>query len=182
MSAEARRSAAVRDQLAAVSQATATYEGRWTLHTLKRVDPDLHKRLDEQRDIFDRTLFHAETAEEIIRQGEAMCRGWQAAARVMEASGEADDAYFIGADSRTGVKVAVGPSRAGVGRVSELHGDTVTWLTPDEVATLYAATEGFKSIDAIKRLMPGAEIVDRRPMDPAKRDSGVEASPHGAAA
>lgn len=173
MSAASRRSEAVRKQFADVSAARGAYEARWSLRRLQTVDPDLHRRLVEQVDIFDRTLFHADDADEITTHGEATCRGWAAAIAAMERTGEADDAYMIGCDPRSGVKVAIGDAARGPDRVGELHGDSVTWLTPDEVATLYAATEGFKAIDAIKRRAPGAELIDRRPADPAKWDSGL---------
>jgi hypothetical protein len=65
-------------------------------------------------------------------------------------------------------------------RVRELHGDMVVWITPDEVATVLANLEAFKPIAAIKRLFPGAEMVDVHtcgqgleadsPMDAALKD------------
>jgi hypothetical protein len=47
-------------------------------------------------------------------------------------------------------------------RVRELHGATVIWITPDEVAAIMANLEAFKPIATIKRLFPGAEILDVR--------------------
>lgn len=182
MSAEARRSKEVRKQLGAISDVMGAFEARWTRRRLETTHPDLYSRIQKQRDLFDGALMEDETAD-IAAHGEATVRGWRAAIKAMEAAGEPDDAYLIGMDPRTGAKVAIGVAPQGVERVRQVYGSTVTWLTPDEVATLYAATEGFKAIDAIKRLIPGAEIIDRRPMDPAKRDSGVVASSsRGAAA
>ena len=178
MTAEAHRSQVVRRQLADTAAAASAFEARWTVQALRRVSPDIHRRLlgkDEQRDIFDRAVFDGDP-DEIELQGAALCRGWRAAVKAMEAAAEPDDAYFVGMDPRTGCKVAVGPSRGSVERVQEIDGSSVTFLTPDEVATLYAATEGFKAIDAIKQRFPGAEIIDRRPSEPAKRDSGLEAA------
>jgi hypothetical protein len=56
--------------------------------------------------------------------------------------------------------------------VRELHGESVSWITPDEVAALLANVEAFKPVAAIKRLFPGAEILDLRPGDP-KGDASV---------
>lgn len=167
MSAEARRSEATRKQLADVANARGAYEARWTPRRLQTVDPSLHARLNEQIDIFDRALFHGD-ADEIERQGEATVRGWRAATKAMEAAGQQDDAYLLGCDPKTGVKVAIGEAAQGADRVRQVYGDEVIWLTPDEVATLYAATEGFSAIDLVKRRMPGAEVV-------AARRSGVAA-------
>ena len=48
-------------------------------------------------------------------------------------------------------------------RAREVHGETVVWITPDEVATIVANLEVFKPIVAIKRLFPGAEMLDVHP-------------------
>jgi hypothetical protein len=55
--------------------------------------------------------------------------------------------------------------------VRELHGDKVVWITPDEVAAIVANIEAFKPIATIKRLFPGAEILDFHPGEPAKEDA-----------
>ena len=175
MSAAARLSQAVRDQLVATSSARGAFEARWTMRRLQSVDPTLQGRLVEQIDIFERALFDGDL-DAVTAQGEATCRGWKAATRAMEAARQEDDAYLIGCDPRTGSRVAIGEAAQGAERVRQVHGDQVVWLTPDEVATLFSATEGMKSIVAIKQIMPGAEVVDRRPADPAKWDSGALAS------
>lgn len=178
VSADARRSEAVRQQLADTSAARGAFEARWTSRRLQSVAPELHQRLQEQIDIFERAigLTSQDAPEEITLQGEATCRGWTAVTKAMEAAGEDDDAYLIGCDPRTGAKVAIGEAAQGAERVRQVHGDQVVWLTPDEVATLWGSTEGLKSIEAIKQLMPGAEVVDRRPADPAKWDSLIRAA------
>ena len=51
-----------------------------------------------------------------------------------------------------------------------MHGATLVWITPDEVAAIVANLEAFKPIAAIKRMFPGAEILDVCPGEPAKAD------------
>lgn len=157
-----------------VSSAASLFERRWTRHALKRVDGVLAQRLQEQRDLFDRALATG-TAAEIETQGAAMCRGYAIATKAMEASGEADDSYIIGQDSRSGFRVAIGNQKAAADRVAELEGRPVVWISADEVAAMMAGLEGFKQLAAVKQFFPGAEVVDIRPHDPAKADSGVAA-------
>jgi hypothetical protein len=74
---------------------------------------------------------------------------------------------------RTGFRVAIGEQKAAAERVAELHGQAVVWITPDEVAAIIANIEAFKPIAAIKRIFPGAEILDLHPGEPAKQDATV---------
>jgi hypothetical protein len=151
----------LRKAATAVAEAAVTFESRWTLAALKRVDADLHRRLLEQRDLYDAAMVTG-SYDEIETQGAAMARGYYAVARAMEAASEADDAYMIGRDPRSGFTVAIGEQKAAADRVRQLHGATVVWTTPDEVAAIFANIEAFKPIAAIKRMFPGAEIVDVR--------------------
>jgi hypothetical protein len=151
-------------------EAAALFERRWTMRALRRIDPDIAQRIVEQRDLLNRALVVGDAAE-VETHGAAMCRGWAAAIRVMEAAGEADDSYQVGFDPKTGTRVAIGQNLAGVDRVAEMHGDRVVFLTPDEVASLFSSVEGFKAIAAVKRRFPGAEVVDIRYRgEPAKAD------------
>ncbi len=165
---------AMRRWYAEVSSAASLFERRWTRHALKRVDKALAQRLQEQRDLFDRSLVTG-TAAEIETQGAAMCRGYAVATKAMETSGEADDSYILGQDARSGFRVAIGHQRAAADRVAELGGQPVVWISADEVAAMMAGLEGFKQLAAVKQLFPGAEVVDVLPHDPAKLESGVAA-------
>lgn len=171
-----REDAAMRQWMAAVSEAATPFESRWTWAALKRVDPDTHGRLLDQRSLFDRAMVTG-TSEEIEAHGAAMCRGYRKAVQVLERAGTSDDAYLLGQDRCSGFRVAIGEQKAAAERVRDLHGATVVWITPDEVASILANLEGFKPITAIKRLFPGAEILEERPGDPAKDDGAV---PHAA--
>jgi hypothetical protein len=71
---------------------------------------------------------------------------------------------------RSGFRVAIGQQKSVAQRVRELHGAAVVWVTPDEVAAIVANLEAFKPIATIKRLLPGAEILDVYPGEPAKGD------------
>ena len=114
------------------------------------------------------------TGEEVDTHGAALCRGYSAAVRALEAANEPDDAYMLGQDPRSGFTVAVGQQKTAAERVSELHGKSVVWITPDEVAAVLAQLEDLKALSTIKRMFPGAEIIDIRPGEPAKSDSGIE--------
>jgi hypothetical protein len=167
MDAEAR---AVGHWMGRVAEAATAFERRWTGRSLRRVDADLARRLDEQRSLFDKATIIG-TEDEVETQGAAMCRGYAAAVRAMEASGAADDAYMLGWDAKTGFRIAIGEQRAAAERVAEVHGQQVVWVTPDELAAILAGLESFKALASIKRMFPGAEIVDRFPNEPAKEDA-----------
>lgn len=143
-----------------VSEAAQSLEERWTYAALRRVDQDIAQRLHEQRNLFAAACVTG-GAREIVAHGEALCRGYAAAVRALETSGEADDAYVIGVDLVTGLKVAIGQQRAALNRIRQVHGDKVIWVTPDEVARMLAGMESFKVIGAVKKLFPGAELLDR---------------------
>lgn len=163
-------SSAVQHWLKQVSDAALPLERRWTWLALRRVDGDLARRLHEQRGLFDQACVTG-SDDEVATHGAAMCRGYAAAVRSLEQADEPDDAYQIGQDSLTGLKVAIGQQKAAVDRVRELHGDRVVWVTPDEVAKLMASVEQFKFVGAVKQLFPGSEIIDRYPDEPAKADA-----------
>lgn len=160
--------------LAEVSLAASALERRWTTMALKRVDADVAQRLREQRGLFDEVCISG-SADEIEGHGAAMCRGYAAAIRALEAAGEPDDAYLLGQDPRSGFRVAIGHQKAAAERVGEVCGAQTVWVTPDEVAAVLAGLEGFKALAAIKRIFPGAEIVDVHPGEPAKAESGLVA-------
>jgi hypothetical protein len=161
---------AINKWLAAVADAALPFESRWTLAALRRVDLGIHRRLFDQRGLFDKALVIG-TADEIELHGAALCRGYAVAIQTLERAAEPDDTYMLGMDGRTGFRVAIGQQKAAAQRVRELHGDVVAWFTPDEVAAIIANIEAFKPIAAIKRLFPGAEVLDVRPGEPAKKDA-----------
>lgn len=174
MSAAAEEKAAAH-WIGEVSKAAVAFDRRWTMLALQRVDGDLARRVEEQRALFDKACFLG-PAGLIETHGAAMCRGWMAAVRTMEAAQVEDDAYILGRDPRTGFQVAIGHQRAAADRVADIHGQAAVWITPDEVAAVLAGLEGFKALASIKRMFPGAEVVDIRPREPAKADSGVAAA------
>lgn len=153
-------SSTVRHWLAEVSSAALPFESRWTWLSLRRVDDDLGRRLFEQRGLFDQACI-AGTSQEVEAHGSAMCRGYAAAVRALEQAGAEDDAYMLGSDPTTGLKVAVGSQKAALNRVREIHGQDVVWITPDEVAALMASIEAFKFVGAVKQFFPGAEVIKR---------------------
>jgi hypothetical protein len=166
----------VRSSYSQVSEAARSFESRWTLRALKRVDPGLYALFVEQRGLWEAALVKGGEAD-VEAQTEAMCRGWLAVARRMEEAGAEDDAYLLGRDERTGLRVAIGDQLAAMDRVREIEVPgaldendqpvmervPVTWVTPDEVATLLAAQQ---ELLRIKGAFVGAEIVDLYPTEP----------------
>jgi hypothetical protein len=118
---------AIRKWQAAVAEAALPFEARWTLVALRRVDRDLHRRLLDQRNLFDQALIIG-TAQHIEVYGAALCRGYAIAIQALERAAEPDDAYRLGQDTRTGFRVAIGQQKAAAQRVRELHGDRVMWV------------------------------------------------------
>ena len=142
------------------SESAASLESRWTYSTLKRRNPDIARRLHDQRNLFVEACITGRRRD-IVEHGEALCRGYALAARVLEESGEKDDAYMLGIDLVTGTKVAIGLQKAALQRIRQVHGEDVIWVTPDEVARMLAGIESFKFVGAVKKFFPGAEILDR---------------------
>jgi hypothetical protein len=134
----------------------------WRLASFRVSAASLHRRLLDQRDLFDQALVTG-THQDIEVHGAALCRGYAIAIQALERAAEPDNAYMLGQDVRSGFQVAIGQQKAAALRVREMHGDKVVWVTPDEVAAIVANLEGFKPITLIKRLFPGAEILDVRP-------------------
>ena len=152
--------------MAQVAEAAQAFESRWTLAALKRADADLHRLFNEQQDLYHEALITG-SDHEVEEQAAAMCRGWAAIARAMEAAGAEDDAYLLGFHGATGTKVAIGEQKHAIARVRELHGDKVIWITPDEVAALVG---GMELLKAAKGVFPDAEVINLYPNEPAQDD------------
>lgn len=152
-----------------VSEAALSFEGRWTMKTLRRINPGLHEAMSEQLALWGEACVCG-TVKDVAEHGGATVRGYQALTKAMLASGEADDAYVVGFDARTGLYVAIGEQKACGARVREVHGERAIFLSPDEVAGLVASVNG---LAMLKQIFPGAEIIDRHPDQPAKAESGM---------
>ena len=129
---------------------------------LARVDADLAQRMAEQIALYNEAVVTGTIADLKIH-ADALKRGYAKCVRVMEASGVLDDAYLIGLDTATGLRVAIGDKRASAERVAELHGSGVVWMTADEIARLWASIQGLRRVDAVKEFFPGAEVISIRP-------------------
>lgn len=141
-----------------VREAAEPFEGRWTLGALARVDAGLAQALHEQIQLWHQAAVTGTMADMTVHAN-GLARGYAKCAAVMAESGFEDDAYLIGLDTSTGCRVAIGDRRASGPRVHEVHGDRVVWMTPDEVARLWASIEGLRKVEPIKLYFPGAEIV-----------------------
>jgi hypothetical protein len=142
----------------AVAQAALPFESRWTERALRRVDGDLYEAFADQRSLWQQASVTG-SVEEVEEHGAAMVRAYGAVSSRLEQAGEPDDAYVIGFDSRTGVRVAIGERKACAVRVREVAGERVTWLTADEVAGLLAGVEAFERLSSLKKIWPAAELV-----------------------
>ena len=140
-----------------ITAAAVVYEARWTLAALRRVDPGLGARLDRQIALWGEASREGDE-EDVLEQGEALCRGYAKAYEIMGAAGVEDDAYHVGRDDD--LILAIGPSIASAERVREVLGESAVFLTPDEAAGLLRSLGGFETIAAIKRAWPGA-VVER---------------------
>lgn len=142
---------------------------RWTLASLARIDRALYDALIDQRNMLDELRVTGTDADRRAHEA-SMARGWQRAIQVMESAREPDNAYVVGRCPKTGFLIAISEQRPSAKRVRELHGEGIIWTSPDEIASIFASIENFKPIAAIKRMFPGAEVLDVRPHDPAKSD------------
>jgi hypothetical protein len=151
--------------LARLAVAQASFEGRWSLRALWRVDAELCARLVEQRLLWHEARVVGEDAE-IERQGEALCRGWLAAVERMEGADEPEDAYAFG--QHGGVTVAIGANASA--ELRGMHKARVVWLTPDQVAQMWV---GLQTLATVRELWPDSEVVrvvERYPDEPVKED------------
>lgn len=153
---------ACRHWAAEISKIAQLYERRWTRLSLNRIDADLAARLAAQQSLYDSACLRG-TVAEIEAQGGGLCRGWLAAIRAMEEHQVPDDAYMFGSDPVSGMRVAIGHSKASAELVAELYGKDCVWISPDEVAVLLALTndltkEATGLAVAVKQHWPGAEV------------------------
>lgn len=155
--------AAMHKWFAAVSSAAASFDARWTLRTLDRVDPVLAGRLREQRALFDEAMLMG-TAAQIEEHGAAMCRGYRKAVERLERADVGDEAYQLGSDPVSGIRVAIGIQKAAAARVRELYGDGVSWISADECAALIglASADAVAFATAVKKHFPGAVLTEIR--------------------
>lgn len=158
---------AVSDLLGRLSVAQASFETRWSMHALRRVDAELHDRLVEQCQLWHEAQIVGDEVE-MERQGEALCRGWVWAIERMEREGEPDDAYMLG--QHGSFLVAIGERKAAHGVVRD--GRQAVWLTPDAVAKMAA---GLQTLATLREFWPDAElirVVEKYPDEPAQEDQG----------
>ena len=154
------RSARRLDELdARITTCALAFESRWSLGALARAEPGFHRRLMEARE-GERRARESGDEDEMIRWGEVLCRGYRKCADVLAVLGQPEDAYLIGRDPQTGMKIAIG-GKPSAQRVAELHPGTPHY-TPDEIATMLSNLRGVNAISTVKALFPGAEIVEVR--------------------
>lgn len=149
------KSSTVANALALVGPAESAFTSRWRLSTLARVNEELHRLLNEQRELYDTALLMGTDAE-VKEQSEAMVRGWRAACAALEQPLQDDDAYMTGTDLNTFTTVVIGDHRQSAARHQVKDGYSVVFVTPDEVAALFGS---FTTLRTVKDLFPDAEII-----------------------
>lgn len=122
---------------------------------MERVDADLHARLVEQIDLYDRAMITG-SDDEARDQAEAMVRGWRAACSAMESPLRPDDAYLTGYDISTNTIVVIADCKESGPRAERVLGRKAITITPDEVAKVIA---GLNIIAEAKGLFPDAEVI-----------------------
>jgi hypothetical protein len=152
-----------------ITAASSAFEARWTMLALRRVDPDLSLALHEQCQLYYEACCDG-GADAIKTHGEALARGYAAAVVAMEAAKHHHDAYLVG--RHNGLVVLISNQKAVQSRLVDTasHGERAILMSPDEVALLMSSIEGLSAVTAIKKLFPGAEVIDRYPDEPAKGD------------
>jgi len=161
MSAETRFERRMTALATQITAAATAYEARWTLAALARVEPDIHSRMQRQIALW-ATACRGDDDDEIVTQGEALVRGYRRAIEVMTTAGAEDDAYMLGSDEASGLRIAIGHQVAAADRVAALYPDAV-WLSPDEVAGILHSLDGFRFILEAKRHFPAAVTMPQRP-------------------
>lgn len=141
--------------LAMVAPAETAFRSRWRLQSLQRVDPELHRLLVEQLNLYDAAMVTG-SDQDAREQAEAMVRGWRAACAAMESPLQADDAYLTGYDLNTDTIVVIAKVKESGPRAERVLGRKVITITPDEVAKVIA---GLNIIAEAKSLFPDAEVI-----------------------
>lgn len=145
--------------LALVAPAEQAFTSRWRLSTLQRIDPELHALLIEQQDLYDGAMLMGTDAD-VAEQSQAMVRGWRAACAAMEKPLQADDAYLVGSNLDSFTTVVIGHCKGSAARHQVKDGQTVIFVTPDEVAAMFA---GMTALRSVKQLFPDAEVINVTP-------------------
>lgn len=146
----------VTECLAMVAPAEAAFRSRWRMSTLERVDKELHDLLCEQIDLYSTELISGAT-NDLREQAAAMVRGWSAAVRCMEGSGDPDDAYLTGLDWASKTRVVISSSKQSLQHVKAEDGVRLVAVSPDEVAKLLGS---LGIITLTKEHFPDAELIE----------------------
>ena len=149
----------VASALSLVAPAQTAFTSRWRLTTLQRLDAELYARLIEQQDLYDQAMLMG-SDDDVREQSQAMVRGWRAACSRMERPIQPDDAYLLGHDPNSFTRVVIGHHTQSIARTQYIEGQTTIFVTPDEVAALFASMTALRTV---KALFPDSEIVEVRP-------------------
>lgn len=153
----------VSECMSMVSQAETAFRSRWRMSTLERIDKELHDLLGEQIDLYSTELISG-TANDLRDQSAAMVRGWAAAVRCMEGSGDPDDAYLIGLDWASKTRVVISDHKQSIQHLPPIDGVRTLAVSPEEVAKLFG---GLGILSLTKETFPNAELIEIQPGEEA---------------
>lgn len=150
-----------------MGDAARAFEKRWTLATLRRVDPELHALLLGQQADWHESLVKGDM-HDLVDQTDAMCRGWAAAVKALETRQVAEDAFLVGMFQD--FTVVISEQRQDLAELRRRLGtDQVVIVTPDEVAAIVVGLGD--TVKAVKDLWPDAEIFDVRQRSESKGEN-----------
>jgi hypothetical protein len=138
-----------------ITSEALAFERRWTLAGLRSVSPRIAEALQAQIGLWHAAV-ETEDLDPIVKQGEALVRGYRKAQQVMAQALVDDTAYFVGRDHATGFTIVISNSPAHAQAAAEAEGPGTVWLSPHEIAALLPKLSGFSTIAAIKQAFPGA--------------------------
>lgn len=140
-----------------VETVRAAFDARWTMSALERVDAPLAEKLRTQVSKFHRSLVVSDL-DEVEKHGAATVRGYRRAIDVMEAAEVEDDAYLVGQDSQSGLRVVVARSNATLTHDPKRFGENAFVVQVDELARLFASTPNFAVLAAAAKSFPGCGV------------------------
>lgn len=160
-----------------VETVRSAFDARWTMSALERVDRELAERLRSQVSKFHKSLLMSEL-DEVQKHGAATVRGYRRAIETMDTARAEPDAYLVGQDSQSGLRVVVSRTNATLTNPPADLGENVFIVQVDELARLFASTPNLAFIAAVAKAVPGCGVyVHHTPIEPTHWQAASEADP-----
>ena len=147
----------IHEQHKAVETVRAAFDARWTTSALRRVDIDLADKLAAQVSKFHKALLVSDV-DDVEKHGNATVRGYRRAIEVMDAADVEHDAYLVGQDTQSGLRVVVSRSNATATNPPDTIGDNVFIVQVDELARLLASVPNLAFLVAFAKQFPKSVV------------------------